>query len=315
MGYTLCVLGCGTMGIAIISGMISSLEARPINGNVNKPAQSGTSTPLPSYMLYASDDTLPSRFIATVRRPESAKKLKKLFDADFMDRGSELIEVTFGANIAAAKECDVLLLCCKPQLAAQILSEEGMQDALKNKLVISIMAGVTISQMESWLDPSTRIVRAMPNTPSKIREGMTVVTPITKDQPLDREILLAIFSSIGRCRFLEEKHFDACTALCGSGPAFVCVVLEALADGGVMMGMPRAEALELAAQMMQGTARMVLQTGTHPAAIKDSVTTPGGCTIAGLLSLEDNRVRSTIARAVQVATVKAHDLGQPTGEK
>jgi pyrroline-5-carboxylate reductase len=139
-----------------------------------------------------------------------------------------------------------------------------MKDALKNKLVISIMAGVTISQMTAWLDSSTRIVRAMPNTPSKvgysfqhlslshsraqIREGMTVVTPISEDHEFDREILLAIFSSIGRCRFLEEKQFDACTALCGSGPAFVCVVLEALADGGVMMGMPRAEALELAAQ-------------------------------------------------------------------
>jgi len=145
----------------------------------------------------------------------------------------------------------------------------------------------------------------------QIREGMTVVTPVPEGHEFDREILLAIFSSIGRCRFLEEKHFDACTALCGSGPAFVSVVLEALTDGGVMMGVPRAEALELAAQMMQGTARMVLQTGMHPASIKDSVSTPGGCTIAGLLSLEDNRLRSTIARAIQVAAIKAHDLGQP----
>jgi len=145
----------------------------------------------------------------------------------------------------------------------------------------------------------------------KIREGMTVVSPLPEGCEREREIILGIFSSIGLCRFLAEKHFDACTALCGSGPAFVCVALEALADGGVMMGLPRAEALELAAQTLQGTARMVLQTGVHPASIKDSVTTPGGCTIAGLLSLEDGRIRSTIARAIQVATEKAHDLGQP----
>lgn len=102
------------MGIAIISGMLASLEARPTNGNFSKPVQSksGTSTPIPSYMLYASDDTLPSRFIATVRRPDSAKKLKRLFSLEFADRGSELIEVTSGENVAAAKECDVLLLWC-----------------------------------------------------------------------------------------------------------------------------------------------------------------------------------------------------------
>ncbi|KAG8868005.1 delta 1-pyrroline-5-carboxylate reductase [Serendipita sp. 405] len=190
-----------------------------------------------------------------------------------------------------------------------------MKEALENKLVISILAGVTISQMEGWVAPNTRLVRAMPNTPCKIREGMTVVTPLTcsdaANPDLEEKIILNIFSSIGRCRFLEEKHFDACTALSGSGPAFACVFLEAIADGGVMMGLPRAEALELAAQTLQGAARMVLQDGTHPAQIKDAVTTPGGCTIAGLLALEDGRVRSTIARAIQIATERASVLGQP----
>jgi len=119
-----------------------------------------------------------------------------------------------------------------------------------------------------------------------------------------------IFESVGRCRLLDEKHFDACTALCGCGPAFASVFLEAMADGGVMMGLPRAEALELAAQTMQGAARMVLQTGQHPAALKDSVTTPGGCTIAGILVLEDGRVRSTIARAIETSTQVAGGLGK-----
>jgi len=168
MGYTLCVLGCGTMGVAITSGILASLEARSANGPAGPtPSKSGTSTPVPSYMLYAADSALPSRFIACVRRSESAKKLRRLFATDFAERG-ENIEIVSGGNVAAAKECDVLLLCCKPQVTAQILGEEGMKDALRNKLVISIMAGVTISQMGVWFDSSTRIVRAMPNTPSKV---------------------------------------------------------------------------------------------------------------------------------------------------
>jgi len=143
---------------------------------------------------------------------------------------------------------------------------------------------------------------------------MTVVStlPQSPSLELDRSIILNIFSSIGRCRFLEEKHFDACTALCGSGPAFACIFLEAMADGGVMMGLPRAEALELAAQTLQGAARMTLQGNIHPAQLRDAVSTPGGCTIAGLLAMEDGKVRSTIARAIEVATDKARSLGQPS---
>ncbi|KAH9842584.1 pyrroline-5-carboxylate reductase dimerization-domain-containing protein [Rhodofomes roseus] len=188
-----------------------------------------------------------------------------------------------------------------------------MKEALDGKLLISILAGVTIAQISAWVLPSTKVIRAMPNTPCKIREGMTVVStlPPSSSPELDESIILNIFSSIGRCRILEEKHFDACTALAGSGPAFACIFLEAMADGGVMMGLPRAEALELAAQTLQGAARMTLQQGMHPAQLKDSVTTPGGCTIAGLLAMEDGRVRSTIARAIQIATERASELGQP----
>ena len=139
---------------------------------------------------------------------------------------------------------------------------------------------------------------------------MTILTPYPTDTaplpllPNPNNFLVSIFSSTGLCRILDEKYFDACTALSGSGPAFACIVLEAMADGGVMMGLPRKEALELAAQTMQGAARMVLS-GLHPAQLKDSVTTPGGCTIAGLLTLEDGKVRSTMARAIQVAATQS----------
>ncbi|KAI0273554.1 pyrroline-5-carboxylate reductase [Gloeopeniophorella convolvens] len=311
MGYTLCILGCGTMGIAVTSGVLASLEAQgPLPGLAQAKWEShtpGTSTPTGRA---DADPTLPSRFIACVRREESARHLRRTFAAV---AGGDAVEVEVGNNVAAAQQADVVLLCCKPQVAHLILNEPGIKEALAGKLLISILAGVTIAQLSDWVLPSTKVIRAMPNTPCRIREGMTTVSalPPSDTQEVDHAIILQIFSSIGRCRFLEEKHFDACTALSGSGPAFACIFLEAMADGGVMMGLPRAEALELAAQTLQGAARMALQPGAHPAQIKDSVTTPGGCTIAGLLALEDGRVRSTIARAIQIATERASELGQP----
>jgi len=301
------------MGIAITSGVLASLDSQsPLHrlGSGYPKWEShtlGTSTPT---NVNEGDPTLPSRFIACVKREESAKRLRGTFKSLV---GGKAIEVTVGQNIAAAQQSDVVLLCCKPQVAHLILSESGVKEALAGKLLISILAGVTIAQLSNWVLPSTTVIRAMPNTPCRIREGMTVVSnlPPSDAEGLNKEIILKIFSSIGRCRFLEERHFDACTAVSGSGPAFACIFLEAMADGGVMMGLPRAEALELAAQTLQGAARMALQPGAHPAQIKDTVTTPGGCTIAGLLALEDGRVRSTIARAIQVATERASELGQP----
>ncbi|KAI0362185.1 pyrroline-5-carboxylate reductase [Trametes cingulata] len=309
MGYTLCVLGCGTMGVAILSGVLASLEAKSSQGLPHPKWESHTPGTVTPQTL--EDESLPSRFIACVSREETAKKLGlAFFAAGTLGRS---VEIVCARNVEAVREANVVLLCCKPQLANTILLEPGMKEALEGKLLISILAGVRISQLEAMVGPTTKVVRAMPNTPCKIREGMTVVStlPPSDALELERSIILNIFSSIGRCRFLEEKHFDACTALSGSGPAFACIFLEAMADGGVMMGLPRAEALELAAQTLQGAARMTLQAGTHPAQLKDAVTTPGGCTIAGLLAMEDGRVRSTIARAIQVATERASELGQP----
>ncbi|KAJ8522911.1 hypothetical protein ONZ45_g568 [Pleurotus djamor] len=241
MGYTLCVLGCGTMGIAILSGVASSLD--PIRATDQPKWEShtpGTLTPVST-----PDATTPERFIACVSREQSGKRLQATF-ANL----SHHIEVVVANNVWAVQQADVVLLCCKPQLAHVILNEGGMKEALDGKLLISILAGVTLSQMSEWVLPTTQVLRAMPNTPCKIREGMTVVSPIPEspDTERDKSRILKIFSSIGRCRFLDEKHFDACTALSGSGPAFACIFLEAMADGGVMMGLPRAEALELAAQ-------------------------------------------------------------------
>ncbi|PSR74112.1 hypothetical protein PHLCEN_2v10068 [Hermanssonia centrifuga] len=260
------------MGIAVLSGVIASLDSK-VDPQYPPAAKweshtPGTVTPV----IPQTDESQPSRFIACVSREESAKRLRGIF---FNLGGlGPSVDVLVAENVKAVQQSDVILLCCKPQLAQTILSEPGLKEALDGKLLISILAGVTIIQLTAMVNPGTKVIRAMPNTPCKIREGMTVVStiPQSPSMDLDCKIILNIFSSIGRCRFLDEKHFDACTALSGSGPAFACIFLEAMADGGVMMGLPRAEALELAAQTLQGAARMTLQAGTHPAQLKDAVT-------------------------------------------
>ena len=202
-----------------------------------------------------------------------------------------------------------------------ILEEEGIREALKGKLLISILAGVPVSQIEDILygsvsskDPESegrcRIVRAMPNTASLIRESMTVIANTTPPLPPDLNALVTwIFTRIGRVVHLPPAHMDASTALCGSGPAFFALVLEAIADGAVAMGLPRAEAQFMAAQTMRGTSGLVLN-GEHPALVREKVSTPGGCTIGGLLVLEEGRVRGTVARGLREATVVASQLGK-----
>ena len=241
-------------------------------------------------------DVNTSILIATEKLKPRREYLRQTYD----------IEIS-GDNVQACQKADVAILCVKPMAAGEVLTE--LAEALEGKLLISICAGVTINQLRVWA-PGASIVRAMPNTPALIREGMTVVSPgpgVTEEQI---EFARSIFSAVGRCLVLEEKHLDAVTGLSASGPAFCCVLLESMADGGVMMGLPRKVAIELAAQSMQGAARLVLTTGRHPAALKDQVTTPAGCTIAGLLTMEDGKIRSTLARTIQEATIIASGLGK-----
>lgn len=212
---------------------------------------------------------------------------------------------------------DVIILGCKPQMVKDVLAGDGMRAALKNKLLISICAGVTVAQIEETLygdgknaPNQCRIVRVMPNTAAVVRQSMTVIA--MSDPPLAPELeslVTWIFSRIGRVVHLPPATMDASTALCGSGPAFIALMLQSLADGGVAMGLPRAEAQVMAAQAMRGTADMVLR-GEHPAMVSEKVSTPGGCTIGGLLVLEEGRVRGTIARGVREATVVAAQLGK-----
>ena len=300
------------MGIAILSGILASISENKATPSPLTPlSQSGTSTPAEEL-----PQRLPTRFIACVKRPESAKKVEAV-----LSKYSTNVELLVDDNLTGINQGDVILLCCKPQMFRDILTAHGVRDALKGKLLISILAGVSVNQIEECLygsisdvdpdqDGRCRLVRAMPNTAASVRESMTVIANSTPALPPHTAALVTwIFNRIGRVVRLPPSALDASTALCGSGPAFMALVLEAVADGAVAMGLPRAEAQMMAAQTMRGTTGMVLN-GEHPAILRDKVSTPGGCTIGGLLVLEEGRVRGTMARAVREATVVASQLGK-----
>lgn len=214
-------------------------------------------------------------------------------------------------NEQVAKWADIVILCVKPKDIEKVCSDLHKKGALTHHpLLISIAAGVSTSFIEQIVGDETPVLRAMPNTPCFIGKGMTVVSKGAS--ATDEHVALArqIFSPLGRFIELEEKHMDTVTGLSASGPAFIYVIIEALADGGVMRGLPRHVATELVAQMTLGAAEMVLATGKHPAALKDDVTTPAGCTIAGILALEDGRIRSVLARGVETAAKVAGELGK-----
>lgn len=200
----------------------------------------------------------------------------------------------------------------------EVLDVPGMREALKGKLLISILAGCPVEQIEGVLYPDDsiptedrcRVVRAMPNTAAMVRESMTIIETSSPPLPDKWDKLLTwIFTRVGQVSRLPPDNMDACTSLAGSGPGFMALVLEGLADGGVAMGLPRAEAQLMAAQVMRGTSAMVLD-GEHPSLLREQICTPGGCTMGGLLVLEENAVKGSIARSVREATVIASQLGQ-----
>lgn len=241
-----------------------------------------------------------AQIVATARRQDAA-------DALCSRHG---IAVTLD-NLEACSAAELVLLTLKPQRIAKVVQQPGIREALAGKLVVSIAAGVTLAQLHEWL-PDSAVIRAMPNTPCLIGEGMTVLARGPGVGDAEVAAAAQLFETVGRCLEVEDKLMDAVTSLGGSGPAFVYIMIEAMADGGVMMGLPRPVALQIAAQVFQGAARMVLQTSRHPAALKDQVTTPAGCTIAGVLTMEDGRIRSVLARTIQEATKVAGELGKPT---
>jgi pyrroline-5-carboxylate reductase len=213
------------------------------------------------------------------------------------------------ANRDVVAACDVLVLAVKPQVMPELCAELKLALSAKH-LVISIAAGVTLQTLADGLGEKTRLVRVMPNTPCLVGASATGYSPGATATADDVELVGALFGSVGKAFRVAEPLLDAVTGLSGSGPAFVYTFIEALADGGVKCGLPRDVALALAAQTVLGSARMVLETGQHPAALKDAVASPGGTTIAGLHALERAGLRAAAIDAVEAATQRSQELGR-----
>jgi pyrroline-5-carboxylate reductase len=211
-------------------------------------------------------------------------------------------------NTALVKESDVVILAVKPQVIAAVLRE--IAGATAGALLISVAAGTATRTMREHLGRPARLIRVMPNTPALVLAGVTAIARAEGLEPGDLEIAQELFGAVGRVVVLEEAALDAVTGLSGSGPAYVAIVVEALADGGVKMGLDRATAVILAAQTVLGSAKLLLETGQHPGQLKDMVASPGGTTIAGIAALEEGGVRHTLISAVERATLRSKELGR-----
>jgi len=232
-------------------------------------------------------------------------------DADQRASFAEALGVeTTPDNAKLTGDCDIVVLCVKPGLVTRVLGALPDGAERDTPLWISIAAGVRLGTLESALGPASRIVRVMPNTPALVREGASVLCPNARATETDRAAAQALFDAVGiTWETSNEDLLDAVTGLSGSGPAYVFLFLEALGDAGVRQGLPRDAAYRLAFQTVLGAARLAIESGRHPAALKDQVTSPGGTTIAGLEQLEDAGVRAAVYRAVEAATRRSRELG------
>jgi len=233
---------------------------------------------------------------ATVRHGEKAAAMSK-----------ELGVAVTSENRKAVKGADIVLLGVKPQVIAEVLREIKAEVGEKT-LIISVAASVPTSYLEQYLGAKVPVIRAMPNTPAAVGCGMTGICKGAHAGAEHLEIARSMFEAVGRAVVVDEKNMDAVTGLSASGPAFAYIILESLAEAGVKVGLPRDVATLLAAQTMKGSASVVLETGDHPALLKDAVTTPAGCTIDGILELEEGKLRVTLIKAVVKATSRAGEL-------
>ncbi len=217
-------------------------------------------------------------------------------------------------NHALMRESDVVVLAVKPQVIDKVLTEVGA-DLRSDQLLVSVAAGVPIEALEARLPAGSRVVRSMPNTPATVQAGATAIAAGAHAREDDLRIAKELFDAVGRVVLLDETLLDAVTGLSGSGPAYVMLIIEALADGGVKVGLHRDTALLLAAQTVLGSAQLLLETGEHPGRLKDMVTSPGGTAIAGLHTLESGGLRRTLMDAVDSATKRSAELGAEMSAK
>jgi pyrroline-5-carboxylate reductase len=265
-GKRIAVIGVGTLGEALVSGLLKRGELAP------------------------GDVTGSVAHEASLARVRERLGIRATLD-----------------NREAVAGSDVIVLAVKPQNMDGVV--RNIAEVVRpGQLLVSVAASVTTAYVEARLGAPIPVVRAMPNTPCIINAGMTALAGGRHATPEHRHLAEAIFQCVGETVFLDETLMDAVTALSASGPAYLYVVIESLAEAGVKLGIPRTTATLLAAQTMLGSARMVLESGAHPALLKDAVTTPAGCTIDGLMELEDGKLRVTLIKAVVNAAKRAREL-------
>ncbi|CCH44846.1 Pyrroline-5-carboxylate reductase [Wickerhamomyces ciferrii] len=272
--YTLAVLGAGTIGQALLSAYLSS----------------------------ENPELPPTKIIACVRSESSAQALVTQYKDSPIP-----FETSYGeeSNNEAVLNSQVVIIGTKPYVTESAL--EPIKDQLKGKLLISMVAGWTIEQFETY---SSKISRVMTNTPAKYQYGTAVISNSLDVNEDERELIKALVTPIGKVVELPEKNMDAATALVGSGPAFVLTMLEGLVESGLSLGIPFKESLECSIKVMEGTAKMAEISGTHPGELKHKVCTPGGTTIAGCVEMDSHGVKSGIIKGVQAAAKRASELGK-----
>ena len=248
--------------------------------------------------LVRGDHIAANRIVASAPRRERLDQLSQAYG----------IDVTTD-NRDVARRCGLVVLSVKPQIMDKVLREVGDQ-LMSGTLVVSIAAGVDTETIEEAVAEGVRVIRAMPNTPALVGAGATAISGGKHASEADLATAKAMFDAVGITVVLEELHLDAVTGLSGSGPAYIFLILEALADAGVKVGLSRRNAQRLAAQTVMGSAKMLLETNEHPGQLKDMVTSPGGTAIAGLHTLEEGGLRTTLINAVETATKRSRELGR-----
>jgi len=223
------------------------------------------------------------------------------------------INTVFKDNNKIVNECDIIILAVKPQIMEKVMKEIS-SSLTSEKLIISIAAGISTEFIDNFVDFPLKIIRAMPNTPALIMEGATAICPGEKISEDDLRIAKEIFSAVGVVAIVDESQMDAVTGLSGSGPAYIFMIIEALSDAGVKMGLSRDISMKLAAQTVMGAAKLQIDTGMHPGRLKDMVTSPGGTAIAGIHTLEQGGLRTTLINAVEQATLRSIQLGKKNGK-
>jgi pyrroline-5-carboxylate reductase len=247
--------------------------------------------------LIASRKVSLEQLIVCARRPERAAAVAQRHGIRSAPNAQSCVD---GAEI--------VIVAVKPQGMAPVLASIS-SDLSRDSLVISVAAGITTGAIEAQLKPSARVVRVMPNAAAMVGQSATAISAGAHASPADLTTSRSIFEAVGRVVVVDEVHLDAVTGLSGSGPAYIFLIIEALSDAGVKVGLSREIALELAGQTLLGSAHMLLETGQHPGWLKDQVTSPGGTAIAGLHTLEAGGLRTTLINAVEVATRRAQELG------